>query len=87
MNFDFKITIWERVEVKPENEKIVLQAIKDGIVNSADDIFNLLADKGDMNVNCKALGETYEQLTVKENKGSYTIEVIDNSGNTIFTNI
>jgi hypothetical protein len=38
MHFDFKITTWERVEVSEENEKIVLDAMKNGDIFSAESI-------------------------------------------------
>jgi hypothetical protein len=81
MQFDFKITTWERVTVDQEDEQKVLEAIKDGSVTSANDIFNL-CDNADYNI----LAETEEQMTVEENGGSSTIEVIDADGNTIFSN-
>ena len=55
MKFDFKITTWERVTVREENEQEVLQAIKEGKIESAQDIFDFLADKGDMNIECEKL--------------------------------
>jgi hypothetical protein len=75
MEFDFKITTWERVKVSKEQEEKVLQAIKDGKVNSANDIFNLLGEEGDMNVDCQKLDNVEEQMTVEENGGNSTIEV------------
>jgi hypothetical protein len=75
MEFDFKITTWERVKVSKKQEEKVLQAIKDGKVNSANDIFNLLGEEGDMNVDCQKLDNVEEQMTVEENGGNSTIEV------------
>jgi hypothetical protein len=85
MDFDFKITTWERVNVSEEHEQEVLQAIKEGKITSANDVFDFLADKGDMNIECIKLTETDEQMTVEENGGCSTIEVIDN-GKEIFNN-
>lgn len=85
MNFDFKITTWERVNVSEEHEDIVLEAIKSGEISSAADVFDFLADKGDMNVETNTILETDEQMTVEENGGSSTIEVMD-EGKIIYKN-
>ena len=85
MKFDFKITTWERVTVREENEQEVLQAIKEGKIESAQDIFDFLADKGDMNIECEKLSDVDEQMSVEDNDGASTIEVVDN-GKTIFSN-
>ena len=81
MQFDFKVTTWERITVDQEDEQKVLEAIKDGSVTSANDIFNL-CDNADYNV----LSDTSEQMTVEKNGYSFTIEVITNDGSIIFTN-
>ena len=78
MEFDFKITTWERVTVDAEQEQDVLDAIKRGEINSANDVFNYLANKGDMNVECQKLDGVEEEMTPEENGGFATIEVIDN---------
>ena len=85
MKFDFKITTWERVTVREENEQEVLQAIKEGKIESAQDIFDFLADKGDMNIECEKLTDVDEQMSVEDNDGASTIGVVDN-GKTIFSN-
>jgi hypothetical protein len=85
MKFDFKITTWERVTVSEEYEQEVLQAIKDGKIESANDIFDFLADKGDMNIECEKLADVDEQMSVEDNDGASTIEVVD-AGKTIFYN-
>lgn len=76
MHVDFKITIWERVTFDEEHNEAVLQAIKDGKINSANDLFNFIAEiSGDMNVDCEKLDGTDEQMTPEENDGQSTIEV------------
>jgi len=85
MNFDFKITTWERVNVDADQEQDVLEAIKNGTITSSSDIFDFLADKGDANVECNTMLEVDEQMTVEENNGSSTIEVI-NDTKTIYKN-
>lgn len=85
MDFDFKITTWERVNVSEEHEQEVLQAIKEGKITSANDIFCFLAGKEDVNIECIKLTDVEEQMTVEENGGCSTIEVIDN-GKEVFNN-
>jgi len=79
MNFDFKVTIWERLNIDDaEARKIVLADIKAGKVTSGDDIYNhpyIL--ENDVEVTQEIIHETSEQMSVEENGGSSTIEVID----------
>ena len=82
MDFDFKVTTWERVSVPKEYEAEVLQAIKDGKVNSASDVWGIFDDAEIK----EADGVASEQMTVEDNDGKATIEVIDNRGITIFEN-
>jgi hypothetical protein len=81
MQFDFKVTTWERVTVNEKDEQKVLDAIKDGTLTCSSDIYDLFE-----NVECKILIGLEEQMTVEENGGSSTIEVIDADGSTIFSN-
>lgn len=78
MEFDFKITTWERVTVDPEKEEDVLQAIIDGKITTSTEIYNFLADQGDMNVDIQKLYDTDEQMSLNDNEGFSTIEVYDN---------
>jgi hypothetical protein len=80
MEFDFKITTWERVTVPKEFEEKVLDGIKDGSITSAEDIFNL-----DIDADCNKLDDVDEQMTVDENGGCATIDVLED-GNSIYTN-
>ena len=76
MKVDFKVTTWERVEVPEEHKESVLEAIKSGEISTAQDIFNFLVDD-DGGLSCHKLDETDEQMTVDENGGNSTIEVLD----------
>jgi len=84
MEFDFKITTWERVTVSKENEEKVLEALKSNKISSADDVYNLLEEDG--NIDCNVLFECNELMTLEENGGRSTIEVIDDLGETVFKN-
>ena len=80
MEFDFKITTWERVKVGKEDEQKVLDGIKDGTITCASDICNM-----DVNADCQKLDEVDEQISVEENGGSSTIEVMVD-GELLYTN-
>lgn len=79
MNFDFKITTWERIQVEDDMEELVLSALKEGKIESSNDIYDYLADEGDANISSERLMEVEEQMTVKENFGNATIEVYENT--------
>ena len=84
MRFQFKTTVWEEVGgVATKDEQKVLKAIKDGSINSANDIFNFLDTDG--NLYCEVIEGTSEQMSVNENVGCSTIEVLDGF-ETIFDN-
>lgn len=72
MHIDFKVTCWERVEIPKEHEEKVKQALKEGKINSANDVFNL---DYDMSLDCDMLLDTSEQLSIEENGGYSTVEV------------
>jgi hypothetical protein len=72
MDFDFKITTWERITVPEEHEQKILEKIKSGEITTSNDIFDLFEDS-QMNI----LSEVEEQMSVEENGGCSTIEVFD----------
>jgi len=85
MEFEFKVTTWERVNVSPENEEKVLQAIKDGKITSSQGVFDLL-ETSDIELTCNTIDETEEQMSPNENDGQNTIEVRNDDGNVIWGN-
>ena len=86
MKFDFKITTWETVTVAEKYEKEVLDAIKSGEITSSDDVYNYLEGKQDSDISCLYNIECVEQMTVDENGGCATIEVIKGLGDEIWNN-
>ena len=73
MYVDFKVTTWERVQIPEEIKEDVLNKIKTGEINSADDIFSEFDHE---NLSCDVIDEIpTEQMSVEENGGSSTIEV------------
>jgi len=84
MQFDFKVTSWQRITVPQEQEEKVLDAIKRGDINTASDVYNFLADEG--NVSSENLLETETEITLEDNGGFSTIEVIGDEGESLFKN-
>ena len=84
MQFDFKVTSWQRITVPQEQEEKVLDAIKRGDINTASDVYNFLADEG--NVSSETLLETETEMTLEDNGGFSTIEVIGVEGESLFKN-
>ena len=82
MKFQFKITTWEEVTVDEKDEARVLQALKDGEVDSANDVLDLVDPNGH---NCAILSGLDVQMLPEENDGHPTIEVMD-GGETIWDN-
>jgi hypothetical protein len=82
MHVDFKITTWERVEFDEEHNEAVKQAVIDGKIESANDLINFLADRGDVNIDCEKLIEVDEQMTVEDNGGCSTVEIWEAVGTT-----
>ena len=79
MKVDFKITTWERVEVPEEFQAQIIKGLEDGTITSSNDIFAITDDLNDGNGGCNysIIAEVEEQMTVEENGGCSTIEVVD----------
>ena len=87
MKFDFKITTWERVEVPTHLEDLVCDAIKKGVVDSSNSLHDFLSENGhDVDTEYSIIQEVEEQMSVEENGGSSTIEVLGDDGNNIWQN-
>lgn len=86
MQFDFKITTWERITVEPKDEQKVLDAIKSGEIKTANDIFVFLEDNKCNEPSRDLLFETEVPMSLEENSGYSTIDVLDEDGNHIYQN-
>ena len=87
MEFHFKITTWESVTVPEECQEEVYQAIKSGEITSSSDIFDFLQDQKEIDeTECEVIEEVEEQMSVDENGGCSTIEILDENGNTVWGN-
>lgn len=79
---DFKITSWERVSIDDERLDEVLEKIKNGEIQTSNDLVYTLND------DCSFEGvlyETEEQLSLQDNDGYSTIEIIQD-GRTLYGN-
>lgn len=87
MKIDFKVTAWERVtiDLPKELEDEVLQLIKEGEIETSNDLVTHLDSIGYV-VDYETIPESEVQMTVEENDGDHTLEVIDDEGNTVYTN-
>ena len=83
MQIDFKITTWERITVPQELEQEVIKAIASEEITCADDLFEMF---GDDCFNEGILFDVSQQMSIKENDGNATIEVLNDKGDTIFDN-
>ena len=83
MDFDFKITTWERATVPKEKEQEVLQAIKEGKIFESSDIWGICEDLVILPLD----NITSEPISVRDNDGCATIEVLDDDGETIYENV
>ena len=84
MQVDFKITTWERITVPQELQEAVIKAIANESITNADDLIEMFGD------DCfyeGILTDVSQQMSIDENDGNATIEVLDDKGNTIFDNV
>jgi hypothetical protein len=81
MEFDFKLTVWERISVDPKDEKKILKLIKSGEITCALDIYNHVGD-----ASRELLYETETAISPKDCNGYPTIDVIGDNGESLFTN-
>ena len=82
MKFDFKVTTWERWVVHDSHEEKVLEAIKDGRISSAEELF----DFENVEPSSEFIDIASEQMSVDDNDGYATIEVLNSEGETIYNN-
>jgi hypothetical protein len=85
MKIDIKITAWERVQVPEDLEEEVLAAIKSGQLNTTEEILSFCENSGLGLAEWEVLPESEEYMSLEDNNGEATIEVLD-STETIYTN-
>lgn len=93
MNFDFKITIWERINVPECDEQTILDKFKSGEFDCSQDVYDYY-DKlyGDddtldpIDPVREILYDTEESMTPEDNNGYSTIEILADNGNLLYSN-
>lgn len=83
MDVDFKITAWERVSIPEKFREEVEHALKNGKIQTANDLNWMFEEDVDYQ---GVLAETEEQMIPEENGGFATIEAFDDELNLIFKN-
>jgi hypothetical protein len=71
----YKTTVWERFEVGDEHKESLLELLKENPKTSAMDIWNWYSDNGG-DPHRETIEETYEDMSVEDNSGNYTIEIV-----------
>lgn len=81
-SLDIKTTIWERIEFDSEEQmKDVLSKLKNRELNSSIDVCDYLEKSVEM------LHGTSEEMTIYDNGGQPTQEILNEDGNTIWNNV
>jgi hypothetical protein len=80
MFIDYKTTVWERFEIEDEHKDLLLEFLKENPKASAMDIWNWYSDNGG-DPHCETIEGTSEEMSVEENGGSSTIEIVSETFN------
>ena len=75
MFIDYKTTIWERFEIEDENKDLLLAFLKDNPEAGPSDIYVWYCENGG-DPHCETIEGTSEEMSVEENGGSSTIEIL-----------
>lgn len=88
MNFDFKMTTWERVTVPHQYEQEVLSQLKLGKITYPHEIDDLVETLSNMKYTAdrETLLDYTEPMSVEENEGFRTIEVVAEDSNILWDN-
>jgi hypothetical protein len=82
---NFKVTLWEGVEIPDEHLNEVLAALENGEIKTSNDLVEFVDDLGGHS-EYEIIAESETQLTIEENGGDATIEVIGDNYETIWVN-
>lgn len=83
MYVDFKITCWERVTIPEDRKEEIEGKIKDGTIETANDLVEYLDEDG---VYEGMVEETEATMTPEDNDGFSTIEMGEKGKGTFFGN-
>jgi hypothetical protein len=80
MFIDYKTTVWERFEIDDVFFiDLVLEFLKENPEASAMDIYTWYCDNGG-DPHCETIEGTSEEMSVEENGGSSTLEILSSDG-------
>lgn len=85
MLIDYKTTVWERFEIEDENKDLLLAFLKENPKASASEIYDWYCDNGG-DPQLETIEGAYEEMTVEQNCGASTIEVLSSDGEMIYQN-
>lgn len=79
MRIDFKVSVWESVNIPKEIEEEVKKAMKLGNIETQEDLIEFIELKnyGDK-IETKTMFETKEYLTPQDNDNQATVELYEN---------
>jgi hypothetical protein len=80
MFIDYKTTVWERFEIEDQDKDLLLEFLKQNPEASAMDIYAWYCDNGG-DPHCETIEGTSEEMSVEENGGSSTLEILSSDGN------
>lgn len=81
-SLDVKLTIWERIEFESEEQmKDVLSKLKNNELVSSNDVCDYI------NSSTVLLEDTTEEISIYENDGQPTMEILNEDGDTIWNNV
>jgi hypothetical protein len=75
MFIDYKTTVWERFEIEDQDKDLLLEFLKQNPEASAMDIYIWYCDNGG-DPHCETIEGTSEEMSVEENGGSSTLEIV-----------
>lgn len=80
MYIDYKITVWERFEIEDENKELLLAFLKENPNATGTDIYDWYCDNGG-DPHVETIEGTSEEMTVEQNGGSSTLEIVSETFN------
>lgn len=82
MHFEFKISVWERVEVAEKYEQEIIGKFRDGLITTSNDIFDI-----DKDAKCEIIEGTEERMfPYDDHGGNPTIEILDDDEKILWQN-
>ena len=76
MFIDYKTTVWERFEIDDQDKDLLLEFLKENPEASAMDIYDWYSTNIGGDPYCQCLDETTNEMSVGENGGNSTLEIL-----------